>query len=396
MRGRRSRVLPVGWLICGWLICAASVAVSSQPAGAVAPSLAALTSSGLRLKGENLLSASCTSSRTCTAAGSYISATRGRVGFVLTESKGAWRAIRSLPLPPAGGSSGSGSVPELSGISCTSPTACVAIGSYTPARGAVLAASPGVMLTEEAGAWSTTLAPLPSNVGTAEETLQAVSCATDSACTVVGSYRSNTGHVLGRRQHNEPSCPPAHRIRWKVDGGRGLVAHRCGDGTGAASGSALDAVACPAPGVCTAVGTYVTASGIQQGLILSESNGRWTAATTPLPSDGDGVVALDGISCPTIGSCMAVGSYDDDGTPVGLLLTEVGGTWLASTPPAGLYNGLYAIACPVTTDCISVGVYLDPTLAQHGVVLTGPATHLAPASAPLPTGTRAIPDPVSG
>jgi len=149
--------------------------------------------------------------------------------------------------------------------------------------------------------------------------------------------------------------------------------------------------------VCTAVGTYLAASGFQQGLVLSEVNGRWTSGTTPLPSDADGVVALDGVSCAAIGSCTAVGSYDEDGAPLGLFLTEAGGTWLAARPPrAALFNGLYAVSCPVPTECISVGVYLDATLAQQGVVLTGHASRLAAASVPLPTGDKSDPGPGLG
>src|ERR1035441_1458171 len=79
----------------------------------------------------------------------------------------------------------------------------------------------------------------------------------------------------------------------------------------------LGNVDCPSPGLCVAVGDYLSSDGqgnvpVVNGLLLTDGSGRWSAMAAPLPggaSSLDSVVST--ISCPSPACCLAVGGYSD-------------------------------------------------------------------------------------
>ena len=77
----------------------------------------------------------------------------------------------------------------------------------------------------------------------------------------------------------------------------------------------LSAVSCPARGSCVAVGFINPASGGSTPVIETLSGGHWAPAKPPLPDDADptGSVALNNVSCPAIGRCVATGWYSTQG-----------------------------------------------------------------------------------
>src|SRR4051794_36806550 len=91
-------------------------------------------------------------------------------------------------------------------------------------------------------------------------------------------------------------------------------------------GVVLSEVSCASPGNCAAVGTYYDSSGLIQGLLLSQSSGKWSPGVQARPPADASVnprVFLTGVSCGAPGNCAAVGSYyDSAGNQQGLLLTE--------------------------------------------------------------------------
>ena len=128
---------------------------------------------------------------------------------------------------------------------------------------------------------------------------------------------------------------------------------------------------CPAPANCVAVGAYES-GGTTQGLIDTESGGSWTALEAPLPpgAGADPSVLLIDTSCPSVGSCVAVGIYNDaGGHRQGLLLTEAGGSWAAVTAPL-----------PRRV----------PTPARAPSCCRRPVPRPAPASPPAATSTAAV------
>jgi len=103
----------------------------------------------------------------------------------------------------------------------------------------------------------------------------------------------------------------------------------------------LHAASCPVVGTCVAVGTYQAADGTTQGLIETLSKGTWTAVRAPLPVDAKtsskdqgNPLGLQGVTCPAAGYCVAIGQYEEqDGAFAPVIDTLSGGTWTAQRAP---------------------------------------------------------------
>ena len=93
----------------------------------------------------------------------------------------------------------------------------------------------------------------------------------------------------------------------------------------------VSCVSCVSASQCVAVG-YAAVSEVQEGLLLTESGGSWTAAESPLPA-GASDPFLMGVSCESASQCVAAGFTDVSGVPQGLLLTESSGSWTAAEAP---------------------------------------------------------------
>ena len=127
----------------------------------------------------------------------------------------------------------------------------------------------------------------------------------------------------------------------------------------------LNSVSCASAGNCVAVGSYYDSSGSEQGVLLDEVSGQWSLGVeATLPSNADTVppdpfVTLSAVSCPSVGNCVAVGDYWGD-NPYGLLLDEISGHWKAGAEASGpggsgLPGGLSGVSCPSVGSCAAVG-----------------------------------------
>jgi hypothetical protein len=169
--------------------------------------------------------------------------------------------------------------------------------------------------------------------------------------------------------------------------------------------ASLYQVSCPAAGSCTAVGSYVDNAGHAQGLLLNESAGSVTGSLrAPLPADAGANPdeSVNAVSCPSVGNCGAVGTYNDQGTNrQGLLLTESSGAWapaLRAPLPAdaGTNPGVFldTVSCPSVGTCGAGGSYFDGLAHGHGLLLNAaPASPGLSVSAPGTgtTGTGIVP-----
>ena len=106
--------------------------------------------------------------------------------------------------------------------------------------------------------------------------------------------------------------------------------------------SALNAVSCPVDGFCVAVGGYSDSSNVGQGMADVLSGGSWTTSTLPLPAAPTATsgAGMEGISCPTTTFCVAVGEYSDSGLQTnGVSRSNAivgiwnGTSWTLSDPP---------------------------------------------------------------
>jgi hypothetical protein len=142
-------------------------------------------------------------------------------------------------------------------------------------------------------------------------------------------------------------------------------------------------ISCASAGNCAAVGYYTDAAGNQQGLLETDSDGVWQSAQeldlANLQPAGNPQAAVSDVSCPAVGGCTAVGSYEDSaGIDQAFAVQEVGGQWQpvvalalpgdASSAAVGVNAVQYdlflnGVSCASTGNCTAVGSY-DATTAN--------------------------------
>jgi hypothetical protein len=145
-----------------------TVQSTPNPAGATASGLAGV---------------SCTSRADCTAVGAYTNSAGVRVTLADHWNGTSW-TVQSTPNPAAAKES------VLSGVSCTSSTACTAVGHYR------ISAGVNVMLAERWNGTSWTVQSTPSPADGTGSSLFGVSCTSSTACTAVGNYVNSAGSGL--------------------------------------------------------------------------------------------------------------------------------------------------------------------------------------------------------
>ena len=152
------------------------------------------------------------------------------------------------------------------------------------------------------------------------------------------------------------------------------------------AGVQLSALTCFDPTTCVAIGTYQDLNNVQQGMLLSLTDGSWVATQAPVPSDAatDNEVTnntehtrVKAVSCWAEGSCMAVGTYMVGATAryAGMALQLTNGTWVTTklTPPANAVQtsspDVTTVSCDPTGTCVAGGKYLQSGAAFEGVQL---------------------------
>jgi hypothetical protein len=134
--------------------------------------------------------------------------------------------------------------------------------------------------------------------------------------------------------------------------------------------SQLDAVSCPAPGRCVAVGSAYPSSVIQHALIEQLSGGKWAVVSDPAVAKATDS-PLAGVSCPAAGFCAAVGYARYQPPQVtwqALAETWNGSSWTQERLPLpgnASLPSLAAVSCPDVGSCIAVGNYVDTRTGQY-------------------------------
>jgi hypothetical protein len=226
----------------------------------------------------------------------------------------------------------------LNGVSCTTASACTAVGSY---RG-----SDGIYhpLVERwnGSAWSLQTAPNPSQ-GTAQKAMLAVSCASASSCMAVG----------------EAAGKPVAEL-WNGSAWISVAA----PAPGGAKVAGLVGVSCGSTKECIAVGSSNEGLGTEKALVERWSTIAWSILPSPTPSGAKGYVNLTDVSCLSPYACFAAGYYSPElsgGAPASLrTLAESwnGLEWsvLGTPDVAGqAYDSLAGISCTTSINCTAVG-----------------------------------------
>jgi RHS repeat-associated protein len=379
---------------------------------------------------------SCSSVSACVAVGSYLDASGYQTGMIDTLSGGSWSSTEAIL--PAGGAHKPPPSAGLEAVACSSANACVTVGEYTDQS----SQQEGLIETLSGGAWNATKAPLPTGVGASTPVnLLAVACPSAGACFAVGHYSDqnfysqgvietlsggtwtptqsplpsggNGANLLAILCLAANSCLAAGSYGDASANGQGLLEAQAGGIWGATEAplpadansdpyATLLAVACASPGACLAVGDYVGSNShgvnLQEGLIEAQSGGTWLPAEAPIPSGAyfDPNIQLSATACPSVGACVAVGSYwDQNVNSQGLIETQSGGTWNAIEAPVpsgagtgGYDRGLASTACLSSSGCVSVGRYYDATPASQGLIETQSGGGWTPAEAPAPGGSQ--------
>jgi hypothetical protein len=265
--------------------------------------------------GTILAGVSCTEASACTAVGYFYNKQGGFSTLAEVWNGTSW-SIQPTPDQPG--------APEsvLRGVSCTSASACTAVGYYRK-QGSFQRSS----LAETWNGTSWSIQPTP-HQSSADHVLNAVSCTSASACTAVGlvGYQTLAERWNGTAWSNQPTPHPEH-------GPDTLLGVSCASATVCvAVGSAYDgtigevwdgtswtiqptpgpqtvvpipsaSVSCTSATACTAV----WASRFRT--VAAGWNGTsWAPQVTAGPA-GSTVHTLPGVSCVPGGPCIAVGNY---------------------------------------------------------------------------------------
>jgi hypothetical protein len=305
-----------------------------------------------------LIAISCPTAASCTAEGSYTDNSAIVHTFVMSQLNGTWGFPTEVPDYTALSFEDAS---EMNTLSCTSVSTCVGAGSFVDH---VTGTAQPILFTETNGVWS---APVeaPGSVAFNPSGLAIVGgldCAsTTTTCVAVGNVLDllSTGEVV------QPFLIDEHGGVWGgVEEIPGIPA------LSRANEAVSTALSCGAPGDCTAGGNYLDTSGQSQAFTVSEVGGVWGSATQLLATQllGSGVSnTLNGVSCPSAGTCSAIGGFADvKGNSQPFVVDETNHVWSSAFEVPGIPAlnesvgaALNTISCSAAGACSAGGAYTD-------------------------------------
>jgi len=277
---------------------------------------------------------SCASATTCMAVGVSAEVSGPNVALAESRSGATWV---TEPVPePAGATSA-----VLNGVSCTSATACTAVGNYSDSSGNTWT------LAEAWNGATWVVQPTPNPSATTNAVLSGVSCSSSTTCTAVGHYSGSTMIATLAETWNG--------TKW--------VIHKSPNPAGA-SVIELLAVSCATGLVCSAVGFSLNSSDVDVVLAEGWNGTKWVIQKTPAPS-GTSSAVLRGVSCISSTACTAVG--DGLGSSSFVTLAEVwnGTKWVVHKTPDPsvtlIGSFLTSVSCASSAACTAVGYDNGPS-----------------------------------
>ncbi len=270
-----------------------------------------------------LASVSCTTATNCTAVGSYHDPVNGN--RALAENFALHWQDQS---PPAlNGVLAAG----LNAVSCASPDACVAVGTFETTKA----------FESFAEIWSGSQWAVVSTPKARASNLNSVSCTATRSCEAVGDIVTN-GIPLTLAEH-------WNGITWAIQ--------HTPNPAGAAR-TFLTSVSCPASNACTAIGSSAGRAGISRTLAERWNGKSWKIQRTVNPAGGG--ISFEGVSCASAKACTAVGSFS-----TGVFgETWNGSSWKlhAARLPAGSKSAfLSSVSCTSAGACTAAGDFTRGT-----------------------------------
>ena len=228
-------------------------------------------------KSSSLAGVSCASSEACTAVGHYVNSSSVEVPLAERLSGKTWKAQE--PKIPTGAKSSS-----LSGVSCASSEACIAVGHY------LNSSSVEVPLAEKWNGTEWTIKEPKTPTGAKSSSLSGVSCTSSEACVAVGHYVNSSSVEV-------PLAEKWNGTEWTIKEPK--------TPTGAKS-SSLSGVSCTSSEACVAAGRYVNSSSVEVPLAEKWTGSEWTIEEPKTPT-GAKSSSLAEVSCTSSEACTAVG-----------------------------------------------------------------------------------------
>ena len=267
---------------------------------------------------------------------------------------------------------------RLQDLACPAAGQCTAVGSFD---------GPGFQgrpLAERlvGGTWTASELPVPADAAVSAPTagawMEAVSCPTTSFCVAVGSYYTTADFLAMMIETWNGVTWSAQAVTLPPDATY-LV------------GIEPAAVSCGSVTSCVAVGTYVATGDVAQALVVTLTDGTWTAQAAPKPAGATQAELFD-VDCAAHQSCVAVGDYTvtlPDQRAFAVSLS--GTTWTATAlapPPDARTDSPTSIAesvdCVGATSCTTVGVYYDQSDLPHALAEVGGPGAWEPVDVPDP------------
>ena len=276
-------------------------------------------------------------------------------------------------------SSASSTDANLNGVSCSGPSACMAVGYITvgtscppkePACGQVYQVT--AIESWNGSVWSGVSSPnAPSQLA---NDLTGVSCTSPSECTAVGyadSYGSGYQTLIESWNGSAWSIVPSPN-------------------TSDIQTNYLSGVSCNSSTACTAVGDFVGDSMYDQTLIESWNGSVWSIKPSPNTSSNQNS-SLSGVSCTSPSACTAVGSYSPGNPDLTLIESWNGSTWSIVPSPNSSsnaqYNLLRGVSCTGPTACTAVGTSAPLPLTDNAQPLIESSTSINNGKPPVITSS---------
>ncbi len=278
----------------------------------------------------HLQAVSCTSPTACTAVGWYNNGSNPAPSLAERWNGTEW-TIQTVPSPTGAKSS------RLYGVSCSSLTVCSAVGEY------VNGSNVTVTFAEqwEAGEWKVKTSQSPAKAELSE--LRGVSCTSSTVCTAVGFYHESGHYTLGESWNG---------TEWTI---------QTTQNPSGATGSYLYGVSCTSSSACTATGVYSSSAHVYLTLAERWNGSAWTTQTTPTPEGATESGFYGGVSCWSSTGCVATGEYKNNlGAVVTLAEEWTGSEWIIKTTPnrsGATASYLSGVSCVTSIACVAGGWY---------------------------------------
>jgi hypothetical protein len=338
------------------LLLATVVPAATAQAATVPNASAPGASSG---GGGLLTGVACTQPDSCEAVGGYGVGTSNGRPLALEWTGATWNRQRTAPVAEDSG---------LSQVACPAADDCEAVGTTVGANGSPDQAT--LAKNWNGFNWIGQPSENPTNVGIA---FAGVSCSAAMACEAVGSYLVGTGRA-------DMLAEGWNGTQWTLQTVPMPKANMIVAG--------LASVSCQAANSCEAVGSYTVGHSTRSNPIAEAWNGTsWTQQAIPTPASSTTTV-LDGVSCVAANSCLAVGAYVNHYV---LPFAEAwnGSTWavqIASFTTMGHDDQLTGLSCSGPDFCMAVGTFQDKWKDRLGFAEQWDGNAWNPEATSNPTG----------